>query len=84
MAFKSPVKTNALKGGVACPQAAADGSVVRQPPRDRWLHPYCIVPAQSFVNSAQVHGVVRFSLARIAATASTVTGAALLFHVLRT
>jgi hypothetical protein len=45
LAFQSPVKTKALKGGAACPQAAADGSVVRQPPGDRRLHPYCIVPA---------------------------------------
>jgi len=46
LAFKSLVKTRALKGGADCPQAAADGSVVRQPLEDNRLHPYRIVSAQ--------------------------------------
>ena len=45
LVFKSAVITKALKGGAACPQAAADGSVVRQPLGDKRLHPYCIVTA---------------------------------------
>ncbi len=35
-----------MKGGADCPQAAADGSVVRQPLEDNRLHPYRIVSAQ--------------------------------------
>jgi len=48
LAFKPPAKAKALKGGAVCPQAAADGSVVRQPLGDKRLHPYRIgiVPAE--------------------------------------
>jgi 2'-5' RNA ligase len=40
------MKTKALNGAADCPQAAADGSVERQPLGDKRLHPYCIVPAE--------------------------------------
>jgi len=45
LAFKSAVNTAALKGGAACPRAAADRSIVRQPPGDRRLHLNCMRPA---------------------------------------
>ena len=47
LAFKPPAKAKALQGGAACPQAAADGSVERQPLGDKRLHPYRIVPAKA-------------------------------------
>jgi len=44
--LKSTTRTDALKGGAVCPQAAADRSVARQPPWDRRLHLSCMRPAQ--------------------------------------
>jgi hypothetical protein len=38
------MKTKALKGGAACPQAAALEAVDGQPLEDKRLHPFCIIP----------------------------------------
>jgi hypothetical protein len=54
LGFRIPMKTNALKGGAARPQAAADESVERQPLGDKRLHLCGIVPAQSFIVSRRL------------------------------